>query len=107
MITIFNRPSGMQKLQTKCMSCVRESHNECDGYAVDIVHVECHRHAVDVVKYGEVHVEGPTKGKATAKDGSMGNIILTACKRSTCSSCPVHLVINNGFHFRSYFRRTP
>ena len=88
-ITMFNRPSAMRKLQTKFMSCVRESHNERDDYAVDIVHVERHRHAVDVVKYGEVHVEDPTKGKATAKDGSMGNIILTACKISTCSSAAV------------------
>ena len=37
MVTMFVCPSGMQKLETKCMLCVRESPNECDRYAVVVV----------------------------------------------------------------------
>ena len=34
---MFNRPSEMRKLESKCMSCFREFQNEHDGYAVVVV----------------------------------------------------------------------
>ena len=34
MVTMFIRPSRVQKLESKCMLCDRESHNEHDRYAV-------------------------------------------------------------------------
>ena len=37
MVTIFIRPIGMQKLESKCMSCVRVPYNESDSYAVVVV----------------------------------------------------------------------
>ena len=34
---MFIRPSGMRKLESKCISCIRESRNEHDRYAVAVV----------------------------------------------------------------------
>ena len=36
-VTLFIRPSGVWKLESKCMSCVRESCNERNQYAVVVV----------------------------------------------------------------------